>query len=551
MKKLNYILILAMLLCITFPLLHLIGTQAIIDLSAWIPGTGYIIMSIDFFRRKENKIINYLLGVSLLIASAFAILPLLFYFLNSITSIININYNDILFNYYKSVLNSLIGFTLFTTVYIIDSFLNHKTLVDEKEKKNNRILLTICLTILVITLIVIIRKIGYHISYTRVLIKLTVFLSLVALIPYLIYSGLSKNKLILSLTLMLILTFVNSVQVKYLLSTDISGTKWLAYTNPVRKAANENIDTLQTIKSFHRIGDNFYEMTFNGNYTNILESNNRKCLEESIDTKRFCSLFTTFGDSTHYLFARNFDNPQGWKCKTLVCRTNPTEGYSSLSLVRLADLGFDVSEDLENFSYEKKKALINSVFYVPDGINEKGVVVAMAAVDNRKLNEDRKKPYINCSYLIREILDHAKNIEEAMSLIKKYNIMNDVWSGSFDQHLLIADASGRSVIAEIDNGEFQFIPNITNWQATTNSPSFNVPFEEQKTNCSRYNIISSVMETCKGRADVSKSMDILKKIGHQYTEWSAVYDISQREMNVIIDFDFSKKYKFSLKNSLN
>ena len=140
----------------------------------------------------------------------------------------------------------------------------------------------------------------------------------------------------------------------------------------------------------------------------------------------------------------------------------------------------DIWDDIENFSYEKKKPLINTVFYTPDGINEKGVVVALAAVQSQKLNEDTSKAYINCSYLIREILDHAKDIEEAMAIIKKYNIMNDVWSGTFDQHLLIADASGRSVIAEISNGEFQFIHNTANWQATTNSPSYNISFEQQK-----------------------------------------------------------------------
>ncbi|MEO5643568.1 MAG: linear amide C-N hydrolase [Bacteroidia bacterium] len=70
------------------------------------------------------------------------------------------------------------------------------------------------------------------------------------------------------------------------------------------------------------------------------------------------------------------------------------------------------------------------------------------------------------------MLEHAKNIDEAVLLMNKYNIMNDVWSGSFDQHMLIADASGRSVVAEISEGKFRFTYNTQSWLATTNDPSY-------------------------------------------------------------------------------
>ena len=548
MKKRIIILIITILICVVFPVFHLIGTQAIIDLSSVVVGVIYIITSFKFFRSNQNKGLNYVLGCVVIIASTFAILPVLFYFLNSITFIININYNDILFNYYKADLNSLIGLSIFLIVYIIDSIAKIKTTLDEKEKRNFKLFLCICLIMLATVLVVILRKLGYHISFTKVLIKITLLLSVIVMLPYLFYSGLIKYRFFTLFFLIFILTLLNNVHPRYLFSSDFSEIRWLVYKNPVRQVSSDGIDTLKTIESFHKIGDNFYEITFSGDYSAILESNNKKCLEESINTRRFCSLFTSFGDSSHYLFSRNFDNPQGWKCKTLICRTNPINGYASLSLVRLADLNFDLSDDIENFSYEKKKPLINTVFYTPDGINEKGVVVALAAVQSQKLNEDTSKAYINCSYLIREILDHAKDIEEAMAIIKKYNIMNDVWSGTFDQHLLIADASGRSVIAEISNGEFQFIHNTANWQATTNSPSYNISFEQQKKQCDRFNAISSTLQTAKGLLTTELALKTLQKIGHQYTEWSTVYDISQRKMTVVIDYNFSKPYKFFIKN---
>jgi hypothetical protein len=549
MKKTIFILILTILVCLVFKLFHLIGTQAIIDLSAVLVGIIYLVIGFGFFRRKEHRLLNSSLGLVLVIASSFAILPLLFFFLNSITFVININYNDILFNYYKNALNSLIGLALFLAVCITDLIRGHQALPDAEGKRTQKILTAMAGILLIVVSVAIARNLGQHIAYSRILTKLTLLSILLMALPYLFFTRKPANGLSAVSLLIAFLILVNNIPPNYLFSPDFSGTQWYSYTKPVRESTGKGLDTLKTINSLKKEGNNFYSITFSGDYSSILEANNKKCMEESIRMRRNCSLFTSFADSAHYLFARNFDNPQGWKCKSLVCRTHPSDGYASLSLVRLADLGFDVSEDLENLSYARKKELVNVVFYTPDGINEKGVVVALASVDAQRIREDTGKAFINCTYLIREILDHAKNIEEAISIIKKYNIMNDVWSGSLDQHLLLADASGRSVVAEISEGEFRFIPNTANWQATTNSPSYNISTADQKKNCPRYDAISTAMEAAKGKMDLSQALDMLHKIGHQYTEWSTVYDISQKEMNVVIDFDFSKKYTFSVKDN--
>ncbi|MCD6067303.1 MAG: hypothetical protein K0S33_2129 [Bacteroidetes bacterium] len=547
MQKTIIILALTILTGLVFRLFQMPGTQAILDLSNVVVGIIYLGTGIGFFRKKEKRALYFFLGFVLLIASAFAILPLLFYFLNAITFVININYNDILFNYYKYLLNALIGLALFISVCAADMLLQLREANTDAEKKKYKILLGIAGILAVVVSIAIIRNLGYHLSWSKIVIKIALLCAVLIVLPYLLYTGYFKNKLFALLFLSSVFIFMASIQPKYLFSFDFSGTKWLVYNNPIRQVSGPGVDTLKTINSLRKEGANFYSITFSGDYTAVLESNNKKCVEESFRPQRFCSLFTSFGDTSHYLFARNFDNPQGWKCKTLICRTDPEDGYASLSLVRLADMGYDVSEDLENLSYDRKKGLVNAVFFTPDGINEKGVVVALAAVDPQRLKGDSSKPFINCSYLIREILDHAKDVEEAKAIIKKYNIMNDVWSGSFDQHLLIADASGKSVIAEISDGEFQFIPNTANWQATTNSPSYRVPMAEQKKNCTRFNAISYTMEAAKGNMTTNDAMQLLQQIGHQYTEWSAVYDISARGMTVVIDFDFTKKYRFSIK----
>ncbi|CAN5911721.1 hypothetical protein BH11BAC7_BH11BAC7_02930 [soil metagenome] len=544
MKKILFILLFLILICITFKAMHWNGAKAIVELSSVVVGILYLVISRRFFKGKQNRLLNILLGCTLITAAAFAILPLLLYFLNSITFIVNINYNDILFNYYKLYLNSLIGLLLFAIVCIIHFTLQIKMAPDEKEKRNYKILVALTLVFIIVLSIVITRNLGYHLSFSRTLSKIILLLAVLVILPYLFVSRLIRNNLFPMLSLIFTLTFLNGIPGKYLFSADFSLTRWFVYTKPVRENGDGNVDSLKTISSFKALGDNFYEMTFYGNYNPVLEANNKRCLEESINPGHNCSLFTSSGDSSTILFGRSFDNPYGWKCKTMLCRCNPQDGYASLSLVRMADIGFDVSIDMSKLSYAEKLPLLNSLFFIPDGINEKGLVVAMAAVEERKLIADTSKPYINCTYLVREMLEQAKNIDEAVLLMNKYNIMNDVWSGSFDQHMLIADASGRSVVAEISEGKFRFAYNTQPWLATTNDPSFNKTIADQKKVCPRFKTISDLLENKQGKLTPGGAMLLLKQVGHQYTEWSVVYDISKRQMDVAIDYNFNKIYHF-------
>jgi hypothetical protein len=549
MKKSIFVLIGTIVICLTFNLFHLMGARAVIDLTSIVVGIIYLILGFTFLRNKEKRQFNVSLGLLLIIAASFAILPLLVFFVNQIIFIVNINYNDILFNIQKSYLNSLIGLTLFMMVCIIHFFTKFQESNTDEDKKTYRRSLLITSLLMISLGIVLTRKFGYHISYSRVVTKVTILVSVLLILPYMFYSGLRKNKLFTISFLVLLLNFLNGVPVNYMFTADFSRTRWLVYDNPVRETTKSGIDTLKTISSLKKLSENFYEITYYGDYSNILEQNNKRCLEESINTGHFCSLFTSFADSSNYLFARNFDNPEGWKCKTLLCRTNPKNGYSSLSLVRMADFGIDVSDNIERFPDKKKIPLVNAEFWPPDGINEKGLVVALAAVDQQILKGDIKKAFINCTYLVREILDHAKSIEEAINVVKKYNVMNDMWTGTFDNHLLIADASGRSIIAEISKGEFKFTQNIKPWQVVTNSPTYNIELAQQKKRCSRLEAIESKMESTKGRINIGETLNLLNKIGHQYTEWSTVYDISQKQMTVAIDHDYAKTYKFSFEKA--
>jgi hypothetical protein len=79
----------------------------------------------------------------------------------------------------------------------------------------------------------------------------------------------------------------------------------------------------RTIASLRRVEGYLYAMRFYGDYSNDL-AGQRSSLGSSSHQPLFpsdpfhCSLFSLFGDSNSYLLGRNFDNPSGWRCLTLM-----------------------------------------------------------------------------------------------------------------------------------------------------------------------------------------------------------------------------------------
>lgn len=154
-----------------------------------------------------------------------------------------------------------------------------------------------------------------------------------------------------------------------------------------------------------------------------------------------CSLFAALGDPKNNLFGRNFD----WRYSpALLLYTDPPDGYASVTMVDIAYLGFegDRAQQLTDLPLKERRQLLDAPRWPFDGMNEYGLAVGMAAVPSSSVPVDPEKPTIGSLQAIREMMDHAKNVEEAIELVGGYNI--DM-SGGPPIHYLIADASGNSV----------------------------------------------------------------------------------------------------------
>jgi len=147
--------------------------------------------------------------------------------------------------------------------------------------------------------------------------------------------------------------------------------------------------------------------------------------------------------------------------------------------------------------------------------------------------------------LVRKILDHARNVDEAVTIAHQYNISCPT-SKSLGVHVLVADPSGQSVILEMYDGELQVIPNNEPWQVLTNSQVYGLPIDIQRVNCWRYDYIYGQLQLKDGAFTQNDSEFILSQVGNPYTQWSAVYDMSGKGMVLFLDFNFSKPFYFSL-----
>ncbi|MFC1726140.1 linear amide C-N hydrolase [candidate division KSB1 bacterium] len=303
----------------------------------------------------------------------------------------------------------------------------------------------------------------------------------------------------------------------------------------------------RTINSLEKEGDNLYSMTFYGDYTSILENVNLRYTRHigakinSPEKNYFCSIFTIFGNPDGYLFGRSFDNPAGWRCLTLVGRFNPPDGYRSIALSRMRDYGYPLETRFEDLSYTEKLRLMEAAFFVPDGINEHGVVIALANCPPETFYPEQGKKAIYMTYFVREVLDHARNLDEALEIAGNHNI---ICGHMADVHILIADASGRSAVLEYYDREFRVIPNSQNWQVATNSRVYGRSIPAQKSTCWRFNRIYNALEGAGGNLSRDETVEMLRSVSFPSTQWSAVYDMTEKEAIIAIDADFENLYEF-------
>lgn len=198
--------------------------------------------------------------------------------------------------------------------------------------------------------------------------------------------------------------------------------------------------------------------------------------------------------------------------------------------------------DLNYLGYSKEnppdRSLIGSnLLYAPritiDGINEYGLAVAILAVPIAEPPFDPNKPDTDEVGMMRLILDDAKTIDEAVEIIKQYNILFHEGAG----HFMIADASGDSAVIEFIDGQVVVFRTDTDWQVCTN---FILSQEDRNKNgLFRYETAMECLNENSGILSEEQAMQLLSDVSQDSTVWSVIYNLRTGEMQIAM----GKKYE--------
>ncbi len=245
-----------------------------------------------------------------------------------------------------------------------------------------------------------------------------------------------------------------------------------------------------------------------------------------------CSLFAALGDTDSMLYGRNFD----WEYSpALLLFTAPPDGYRSVSMVDIAYLvDADQVRALTDLPLEDRRPLLDAPFLPFDGMNERGLVVGMAAVPPGDMQPDPNKETVGSLGVIREMLDHAGDVDEAVAILQSYNIE---FGDGPPIHYLIADSSGRAVLVEFYQSEMVVIPNETGYHLATNFLRASVG-ESAAGQCQRYDKIGQRLAETGGRINTQEAIDLLEQVSQEGTQWSVVYEINTGNVNVVMGREY-------------
>lgn len=262
-----------------------------------------------------------------------------------------------------------------------------------------------------------------------------------------------------------------------------------------------------------------------------------------------CSTFVAETPDGQWLLGRNLDNQE---TDFAVVRTAPKDGYRSVSVVNLSFLGYNKDHTPEKL-FDRIVAM-GAPYFPLDGINEKGLAVGVLQLQAPGTDQNTDKVDVDTTLAIRILLDKAATVDEAIALLRQYD-MHASAGGCY--HFQIADASGRSVVVEYIGDEMAVVEKDGKFLAATNFYLSDVPFAYEAQGLDRYAGMKETLSEKDCILTADEGMQLLMKValtgtapdekGRSYsTQWSSIYNLSEPSLTLCADRNAQQVYHYSV-----
>ena len=285
-----------------------------------------------------------------------------------------------------------------------------------------------------------------------------------------------------------------------------------------------------------------------------------------------CSAFAcpdkTSGD---YLMGRNFDfnhkdqNSNRIPIPVIAVHTAPAGGKKSVSFVdgQFVDYKSGFFTDGES----DLSMLMALPYLLLDGINEDGFAVSVLKLDgNPTQQQETGKKKIFTTVAMRMLLDKAGTVQEALTLLDKYNMCTDNVPASY--HFFMADAKGNYAIVEYTNPNLDENPNkmeiltgndtlrcVTNFYVAPSMGETAHGMKYSSHGMDRYKIMRKELQDNNYLLTYDDGMNLLKKVAQGpesdlstgFTQWSEMYNLTKRRVTMSILREWDKTFSFEVK----
>jgi len=298
-------------------------------------------------------------------------------------------------------------------------------------------------------------------------------------------------------------------------------------------------------------------MTYYGDFDQFVREHHQLIMEyfehsgSAASRKRGCSMFRFTGPDGTTLVGRNYDNVF---TELLVGWFYPTGGYSSIAFVPMSDLGFGKDRPFDPADPIHRRTLLNGPVTAIEGMNEKGLTVTLASLERRQVAQIEGRQPRFLIHLVRELLDHAATVDEAIELAASYNVFDN--GRELISHHIFVTAPGDSVVLEWRDGTMHTVREARPWQVVTNSDLLGVAEAQRRRSCDRYRVLARTLDGRAGTLSWAGAMDALASVSQHNrayvldgerrrisTQWSAVFEPSQREVLVCLGRDLGTVYR--------